>query len=126
MSTPNDLELYKLKKLIRHLESAQGDGKSMITVIIPPAAQIAEITKMFTDEYGAASNIKSSRNGHSVQTAIRSAQAKLKLVNKLPANGLALFVGEAIIDGKRKKISEAMNRPRLSRLVCINVKINFL
>lgn len=111
MSTPNDLELYKLKKPIRHLESAQDDGTSMITITIPPGTQITKTTKMLTDKYGAASNIKSSKNRHSVQTAIRSAQAKFKLVNKLM--------------GKRRKLVRPLNRPRLSRLVCLDVKITF-
>jgi peptide chain release factor subunit 1 len=37
-------------------------GTSMISLIIPPKSQIAQVSKMLGDEYGTASNIKSRVN----------------------------------------------------------------
>lgn len=81
-------------------------GTSMISLIIPPRAQISQIQNMLTQEYGTASNIKSRVNRLSVLAAITSTQQRLKLYNRVPPNGLVLFVGTILTDeGKEKKVS---------------------
>ena len=61
---------------------------------------------MLTQEYGTASNIKSRPNRVSVRAAITSTQQRLKLYNRLPPNGLVLFVGTILTDdGKERKVS---------------------
>lgn len=61
---------------------------------------------MLTQEYGTASNIKSRVNRLSVLAAITSTQQRLKLYNRVPLNGLVLFVGTILTDeGKEKKVS---------------------
>merc|ERR1719264_1374740 len=61
---------------------------------------------MLADEYGTASNIKSRVNRLSVLSAITSAQQRLKLYNRVPNNGLVVFVGTVLTDeGKDKKLS---------------------
>lgn len=78
----------------------------MISLIIPPKDQIARVNKMLSDEYGTASNIKSRVNRLSVLSAITSAQQRLKLYNRVPNNGLVVFVGTVLTDeGKDKKLS---------------------
>merc|ERR1719320_1878805 len=52
---------------------------------------------MLSDEYGTASNIKSRVNRLSVLSAITSAQQRLKLYNRVPNNGLVVFVGTSMI-----------------------------
>lgn len=81
-SADKNVEIWKIKKLIKSLEAARGNGTSMISLIIPPRDQISRITKMLADEYGTASNIKSRVNRLSVLSAITSVQARLKLYNK--------------------------------------------
>lgn len=54
----------------------------MISLILPPKDQISRVSKMLTDEYGTASNIKSRVNRLSVLAAITSTQQRLKLYNK--------------------------------------------
>ncbi|CCF59177.1 hypothetical protein KAFR_0G01430 [Kazachstania africana CBS 2517] len=101
-----NIEIWKVKKLVKSLEKARGNGTSMISLVIPPKGQISMIQKMLTDEYGTASNIKSRVNRLSVLSAITSTQQKLKLYNKLPANGLVLYCGDIITeDGKEKKVT---------------------
>ncbi|KAH9101675.1 hypothetical protein AeMF1_021612 [Aphanomyces euteiches] len=56
------VELFKMKKLIKSLQAARGNGTSMISLVIPPKDQISRVAKMLADEYGAASNIKSRVN----------------------------------------------------------------
>jgi peptide chain release factor subunit 1 len=105
---PNDknIEQWKIKKLIKSLEAARGNGTSMISLVIPPKDQISRIGKMLADEFGTASNIKSRVNRLSVLSAITSAQQRLKLYNKVPPNGLVIYVGTIMTDdGKEKKVS---------------------
>ena len=81
-SADKNVEIWKIKKLIKSLEAARGNGTSMISLIIPPRDQVPRIAKMLADEYGTASNIKSRVNRLSVLSAITSVQARLKLYNK--------------------------------------------
>mmetsp|Transcript_14316 Transcript_14316/g.31152 ORF Transcript_14316/g.31152 Transcript_14316/m.31152 type:complete len:459 (-) Transcript_14316:350-1726(-) len=104
--TDQQIEIFKVKKLIKNLEAAKGNGTSMISLIIPPGTQISQISKMLADEYGTASNIKSRVNRLSVLGAITSTQQRLKLYNKCPKNGLVMYCGTVMTDeGKEKKVN---------------------
>ncbi|KAK6465092.1 eukaryotic peptide chain release factor subunit 1 [Scheffersomyces coipomensis] len=101
-----NIEIWKVKKLIKSLEAARGNGTSMISLVIPPSGQISLIQKKLTEEYGTASNIKSRVNRLSVLSAITSTQQKLKLYNSVPRNGLVVYCGDIITDeGKEKKLN---------------------
>nr|CAB3243818.1 eukaryotic peptide chain release factor subunit 1 [Phallusia mammillata] len=101
-----NVEIWKIKKLIKSLEAARGNGTSMISLIIPPKDQVSRVAKMLADEYGTASNIKSRVNRLSVLGAITSVQQRLKLYNKVPANGLVVYCGTIVTDeGKEKKVN---------------------
>lgn len=98
--------MWKMRKLIKNLESARGNGTSMISLIIPPKEQIARWNQKLTEEYGTASNIKSRVNRLSVLSAITSTQQKLKLYNKVPTNGLLIYCGTIVTDeGKEKMVN---------------------
>lgn len=100
------VEMWKVKKLIKSLQAARGNGTSMISLIIPPKDQVSRISKMLADEYGTASNIKSRVNRLSVLGAITSTQQKLKLYTKVPDNGLVLYCGTILTDdGKEKRVN---------------------
>ncbi|XP_075252465.1 eukaryotic peptide chain release factor subunit 1-like [Convolutriloba macropyga] len=112
MSTANDevsdrnVETWKIKKLIKNLEAARGNGTSMISLILPPKDQVARASKMLAEEYGTASNIKSRVNRLSVLGAITSVQQRLKLYNKVPPNGLVVYCGTILTEeGKEKKVN---------------------
>ena len=101
-----NIEMWKIKKLVKKLESARGNGTSMISLIIPPKTQISQVSKMLAEEQGTASNIKSRVNRLSVLSAITSTINRLKLHNKVPPNGLVVFCGEIITsDGKERKLN---------------------
>ncbi|GAM23940.1 hypothetical protein SAMD00019534_071150 [Acytostelium subglobosum LB1] len=100
------VEQWKIKKLIKNLEAARGNGTSMISLIIRPGDQIAKVSKMLADEFGTASNIKSRVNRLSVLGAITSTQQRLKLYNRVPENGLVIYCGTIMTDeGKEKKVN---------------------
>ena len=100
------VEMWKVKKLTKSLQMARGAGTSMISLVIPPKDQVSRISKMLTDEYGTASNIKSRVNRLSVLGAITSAQQRLKLYSRIPDNGLVLYCGTVLTDdGKEKRVN---------------------
>ncbi|RMZ83605.1 hypothetical protein DV738_g909, partial [Chaetothyriales sp. CBS 135597] len=101
-----NIEIWKVKRLIKGLEAARGNGTSMISLILPPKDQIPRASKMLAEEYGTASNIKSRVNRLSVLSAITSTQSKLKTYSKVPPNGLVIYCGEIITsEGKERKIN---------------------
>lgn len=105
-SSDRNVEIWKIKKLIKSLQLARGNGTSMISLIIPPKDQISRISKMLADEFGTASNIKSRVNRLSVLGAITSVQQRLKLYTKVPPNGLVVYCGTIVTDeGKEKKVN---------------------
>lgn len=104
--TDKQIEMFKVKKLIKNLQAARGNGTSMISLIIPPGDQISRVNKMLSDEYGTASNIKSRVNRSSVLGAITSTQQRLKLYSKCPKNGLVIYCGTVITeDGKERRVN---------------------
>ncbi|CAK9199371.1 unnamed protein product [Sphagnum troendelagicum] len=116
--TDKNIEIWKIKKLIKALESARGNGTSMISLIMPPRDQVSQVTKMLGDEFGTASNIKNRVNRQSVLGAITSAQLRLKLHNKVPPNGLVLYTGMA----KKKSLMDGILEPWL----CISLMLSYV
>merc|ERR1712166_1008891 len=100
------IEQYKIRRLIKSLEQARGNGTSMISLILPPKDEVSRANKMLGDEFGTAQNIKSRVNRLSVLSAIKSTQERLKLYNRTPANGLVVYCGTILTDdGKEKKVT---------------------
>ena len=100
-----DIQLWKTKRLLKFLREASGNGTSMVSFILRPGESIAKANQKLTEEYGTASNIKSRVNRQSVESAIVSAQQRLKLYSKCPKNGLCIFSGEVTgADGKTKRV----------------------
>ena len=104
--TDQNIQIWKVKKLIKSLENARGAGASMISLILPPKSQLSQATNMLTQEYGTASNIKSRVNRLSVLAAITSTQQRLKLYSRVPDNGLVVYCGTVLTpEGKEKKVN---------------------
>ncbi len=87
------LELFRLKKTLNTLARKEGRGTELISLYIPPGKQISEVMNMLREEYGTASNIKSTTTRKNVQDAIVKVQQRLKLFKETPENGLVIFCG---------------------------------
>lgn len=95
---------FKVKRLIRYLDTAKGDGTSMISVIIPPNKKVSDVQRQLTDESGKAEHIKDRVNRQSVLGGITSAKEKLKAYSRVPRNGLLIYCGTVLADdGKQTK-----------------------
>jgi peptide chain release factor subunit 1 len=87
------LELFRLKKTLATLANKEGRGTELVSLYVPPGKQISEVTNMLRDEYGTATNIKSTTTRKNVQDAIVKVQQRLKLFKEAPENGLVIFCG---------------------------------
>ncbi|KAI8617784.1 peptide chain release factor eRF1/aRF1 [Chytriomyces sp. MP71] len=101
-----NMQMWKMKRLIQGLSEARGNGTSMISLVLPPGSQISQAAGMLATEYGTASNIKSRVNRLSVLSAITSTQQRLKLYTRCPPNGLVIYCGTILTaDGKEKQVT---------------------
>ena len=87
------LELFRLRKTLDMLASKEGRATELITLYVPPGKQISDAVNMLRDEYGTASNIKSTTTRKNVQEAIVKVQQRLKLFKDSGENGIVIFCG---------------------------------
>ncbi|MBN1245378.1 peptide chain release factor 1 [Candidatus Bathyarchaeota archaeon] len=87
------LELFKLRKTLNALASKEGSHTELITLYVPPGKQISDAINMLRDEYGTASNIKSTATRKNVQEAIVKVRQRLKLFKDPGEKGLVIFCG---------------------------------
>ena len=87
------LELFRLRKILAKLANKEGRATELITLYVPHGKQISDAITMLRNEYGTASNIKSTSTRKNVQEAIVKVQQRLKLFKAPPKNGLVIFCG---------------------------------
>jgi peptide chain release factor subunit 1 len=75
------------------LANKEGRGTELISVYVPYGKQISDVINTLRDEYGTASNIKSTTTRKNVMEAIVKVQQRLKLFKEAPENGLVIFCG---------------------------------
>lgn len=93
MSERDSLSRFRLKRALDNLSSKEGRGTELISLYIPPDRQISDVTNNLRQEYGTASNIKSTTTRKHVQDAIVRVIQRLKLFKQPPPNGLIIFCG---------------------------------
>lgn len=84
---------YKLKNFIKELEGFRGRNTELVSVYIPSGYDINKITTHVSQEQGTAANIKSKATQKNVIDALERMLQHLKLYDKTPENGLAVFSG---------------------------------
>ena len=102
--TDTNVEQFMIRKLIKSLEDAHGNGTSMISLIVRPKDEIPRVNRMLAEEYGKASNIKSRVNRLSVLAAITATQQKLKLFTRVPPNGLVVYCGTVVNENNKERM----------------------
>jgi peptide chain release factor subunit 1 len=85
--------LFRLKRVLNTLASKEGRGTELVSVYVPPGKQISDVINTLRDEYGTASNIKSTTTRKNVMDAIVKVQQRLKLFKEPPETGLVIFCG---------------------------------
>lgn len=87
------LELFRLRKTLNTLANKEGNHTELITIYVPPGKQISDALNLLRDEYGTASNIKSTATRKNVQEAIVKVQQRLKLFKDPGEKGIVVFCG---------------------------------
>ncbi|MFX1259142.1 MAG: peptide chain release factor 1, partial [Promethearchaeota archaeon] len=90
---PNDLKIYKTKKLIEDLKSKKGFHTELISVYIPHDRKISDVTNHLKNEISESQNIKSKLTRKNVLDSISSLLGQLKNITEVPENGLVMFSG---------------------------------
>ena len=87
------MELFRLKKTLDSLARKEGRGTELVSLYVPPGKQISDVLNTLRDEYGTASNIKSTTTRKNVMDAIVKVQQRLKLFKDPGEFGLVIFCG---------------------------------
>ncbi len=94
MSSKTDsVALYKMRKILAELSTKIGRGTELVSLYIPLKRPLHEISSALKEEYNTASNIKSDVTRTHVQDALVKIMQRLKLYDKTPENGIAMFCG---------------------------------
>lgn len=93
-----DIERYKLEKLINELKKKEGRGTELVSLYIPAGRPIADVLNTLNYEYATASNIKDRTTRHHVLDALATIINRLKLFRETPPNGLVVFAGYTASD----------------------------
>ena len=89
----SEQEKFKLKKFIKSLEQHRGRHTELVSVYVPAGYDLNKIIAHLSQEQGTATNIKSSSTRKNVINSLERMIQHLRLYNKTPPNGLAVFAG---------------------------------
>jgi len=84
---------YELEKVVKELEGYRGRHTELITVLISAGYSLNAVAKQLDGEKSTASNIKSKNTRKAVLDALERITRQLRLIEKSPENGLAIFCG---------------------------------
>lgn len=94
-------EKYEFKRMLDDLKSKVGRGTELISLYIPHDKQISDVMAQLREENGQAANIKSRVTRLNVQSALDSAMSRVRLINKVPENGVVIFIGSIDIGSNK-------------------------
>jgi peptide chain release factor subunit 1 len=83
----------KLRKLIKQLKQYRGRHTELVTVYVPKDYDLTKIIQSLEQEQGTATNIKDKNTSKAVITALERMIRTLRVIDKTPENGLAIFSG---------------------------------
>jgi len=89
----DEAQKYELEETVKELEAYRGRHTELISVLVPAGATLTQIGKQIETEKGTASNIKSKNTRKSVIDALEMISRKMKLIQRTPENGLAIYCG---------------------------------
>src|SRR5919108_2575207 len=99
------LARYEFKRALEELQNATGRGTELVSVYVPADKPISDAANYIRQEYGQASNIKSSSTRKNVLGALSSILAELKRFPVVaPSSGIAIFVGSKSIGSNKTRL----------------------
>jgi len=93
------VQIYRFRRLLKELGEKKGRGTELVSLYIPPSMPPFEVINALREEYSTASNIKSDQTRGNVQAALTKMMQRLKIYQRIPENGLAIFCGALPTNG---------------------------
>ncbi|MDD5178017.1 MAG: peptide chain release factor aRF-1 [Candidatus Nanoarchaeia archaeon] len=91
----NAKQRYGLKKFLRELGQVKGRHTELVSVYVPAGYDLNKIINHLQQEQGTAANIKDARTRKNVIDSLERAIRHLRLYDKTPQHGVAVFAGNA-------------------------------
>ncbi|MFT4312620.1 MAG: peptide chain release factor aRF-1 [Candidatus Woesearchaeota archaeon] len=85
---------HELKRFVRQLADQKGNHTELVSVYVPQGYDLTKVISHLQQEQGTATNIKSTATRKNVIDALEKMIQHLKLIEKTPENGLAVFSGD--------------------------------
>jgi len=112
VNTDNNTNMLVVKRQLKEISNVRSFAStSLISILVPPKTQIGKLSQMINEELSTASCIKQRVNRLLVTDALKSLQQKVKLVTKIPLNGLVFYCGTADVNGVAKKYNLMFEPP---------------
>jgi len=89
----NDLQRFKVKKILEILKSKKGFHTELISLYIPHDRKLSDVTNYLKNEVSESQNIKSKLTRKNVLDGISTLSGMLKNYNEVPDNGIVMFAG---------------------------------
>jgi len=95
---------YELEEFVQELSKHKGRHTELVSVYAPAGYSLINVAKQLEQEKSTAMNIKSKTTRKNVLDALERLTRHIKLIDKAPENGIALFAGD---------ISEKEGQPQI-------------
>lgn len=93
---------FRLRRLLKELEKFRGRHTELVSFYIPAGYNLQDAIDQITQEISTAQNIKLKSTRKNVVAALEKIAQQLRLIKKLPENGLAVFCGNVSnIEGRQ-------------------------
>ncbi len=102
---------YEFRRMLEELGSIRGRATELVTLYVPPARAIADVSNYLRNEYAQAGNIKSRTTRKNVLSALETILNRLKQYRVPPEHGLAFFVGAKPIGADKYEMVQYVIEP---------------
>ncbi|MHA1455599.1 MAG: peptide chain release factor aRF-1, partial [Promethearchaeota archaeon] len=89
----NDLQRFKVKRMLETLKSKKGFHTELISLYIPHDRKLSDVTNYLKNEVSESQNIKSKLTRKNVLDGISTLLGMLKNYREVPDNGIVMFAG---------------------------------
>lgn len=89
----------RLAKLLKELKQWSAPATVLLSLYVPPGRPVSDVMNLLSEELSVADNIKLKKTRNAVKRALSAAIDRLKMIPKIPPNGLVMFCGENMDTG---------------------------
>jgi peptide chain release factor subunit 1 len=107
-----EMALWRLKKQLREIENFRGHQSSLISLFITSTTPLARVGTLLTEELGASACIKTTKTRQNVQEALRCIQSHVKMMRRVPDNGIVIYCGLYSEGDKDKRVKYEVEPPK--------------